>query len=346
MSGWFWLDLSCRHSALVFKAWQEHHVFFRWALVTLFNSFLTLSLSQAIAKDGIIPFIQPFAVSSSRGEPTRALILTMCICECGILLGELWSHNLFLIAFSHIYDTHSRGRLLNLFFLVLLIPLPPNPLQTGNVDLLAPLLSMFFLMCYGFVNLACAVQTLLRTPNWRPRFKFYHWWVMRMFMNHISRIVLPRNCLVFSDVDFYAFGERFFLMRVLADNFYVFTWCLGTRGTKKSKPESKHKIKQTQDADNGLQLMSEENVVNSKVCWDFMASASWWLVFRKTNDKTFDETIKKSFVRFLSFSWNHSKVCLRNILRKIFEDKSELFKLYFEVRFLKFLHEKLVWKLF
>lgn len=88
-------------------------------------------LLQAIAKDGIIPFLEPFAVSSKRGEPTRALILTLLICQCGILLG--------------------------------------------NVDLLAPLLSMFFLMCYGFVNLACAVQTLLRTPNWRPRFKFYHW---------------------------------------------------------------------------------------------------------------------------------------------------------------------------
>ncbi|XP_058809143.1 solute carrier family 12 member 4 isoform X2 [Phymastichus coffea] len=88
-------------------------------------------LLQAIAKDEIIPFLRPFAVSSSRGEPTRALILTVCICQCGILLG--------------------------------------------NVDYLAPLLSMFFLMCYGFVNLACAVQTLLRTPNWRPRFKFYHW---------------------------------------------------------------------------------------------------------------------------------------------------------------------------
>ncbi|XP_065341848.1 solute carrier family 12 member 6 isoform X2 [Cloeon dipterum] len=88
-------------------------------------------LLQAIAKDGIIPFLQPFAVSSSRGEPTRALILTVCICQCGVLLG--------------------------------------------NVDILAPLLSMFFLMCYGFVNLACALQTLLRTPNWRPRFKFYHW---------------------------------------------------------------------------------------------------------------------------------------------------------------------------
>ncbi|XP_011260217.1 solute carrier family 12 member 6 isoform X2 [Camponotus floridanus] len=88
-------------------------------------------LLQAIAKDGIIPFLTPFATSSSRGEPTRALILTILICQCGILLG--------------------------------------------NVDYLAPLLSMFFLMCYGFVNLACALQTLLRTPNWRPRFKYYHW---------------------------------------------------------------------------------------------------------------------------------------------------------------------------
>ena len=47
--------------------------------------------------------------------------------------------------------------------------------HSGNVDEIAPLLSMFFLMCYGFVNLACALQTLLKTPNWRPRFKYYHW---------------------------------------------------------------------------------------------------------------------------------------------------------------------------
>ena len=36
-------------------------------------------------------------------------------------------------------------------------------------------LSMFFLMCYGFVNLACALQSLLKTPMWRPQFKYYHW---------------------------------------------------------------------------------------------------------------------------------------------------------------------------
>ncbi|XP_029943606.1 LOW QUALITY PROTEIN: solute carrier family 12 member 7-like [Salarias fasciatus] len=45
----------------------------------------------------------------------------------------------------------------------------------ASLDAVAPILSMFFLMCYLFVNLACAVQTLLRTPNWRPRFKYYHW---------------------------------------------------------------------------------------------------------------------------------------------------------------------------
>nr|XP_055058222.1 solute carrier family 12 member 7 isoform X1 [Misgurnus anguillicaudatus] len=53
----------------------------------------------------------------------------------------------------------------------------------GSLDVVAPILSMFFLMCYLFVNLACAVQTLLRTPNWRPRFKFYHWFLSFLGMS-------------------------------------------------------------------------------------------------------------------------------------------------------------------
>ncbi|XP_017574692.1 solute carrier family 12 member 7-like isoform X2 [Pygocentrus nattereri] len=88
-------------------------------------------LLQAVARDGIVPFLKVFGHSKSNGEPTWALLLTAGICEIGILIGSL--------------------------------------------DFVAPVLSMFFLMCYLFVNLACAVQTLLRTPNWRPRFKFYHW---------------------------------------------------------------------------------------------------------------------------------------------------------------------------
>ncbi|XP_021568559.1 solute carrier family 12 member 7 [Carlito syrichta] len=88
-------------------------------------------LLQAIARDGIVPFLQVFGHGKANGEPTWALLLTVLICETGILIASL--------------------------------------------DSVAPILSMFFLMCYLFVNLACAVQTLLRTPNWRPRFKYYHW---------------------------------------------------------------------------------------------------------------------------------------------------------------------------
>ncbi|KAL2085362.1 hypothetical protein ACEWY4_018682 [Coilia grayii] len=88
-------------------------------------------LLQAIARDGIVPFLEVFGHGKANGEPTWALLLTAAICETGILIASL--------------------------------------------DAVAPILSMFFLMCYLFVNLACALQTLLRTPNWRPRFKFYHW---------------------------------------------------------------------------------------------------------------------------------------------------------------------------
>jgi potassium/chloride transporter 4/5/6 len=87
-------------------------------------------LLQAIAKDDVIPFLKPLAVST-RGEPLRALAVTLCLVECGILLG--------------------------------------------NVDYLTPLIAMFFLMCYGLVNFACALQTLLKAPSWRPRYKYYHW---------------------------------------------------------------------------------------------------------------------------------------------------------------------------
>ena len=46
-------------------------------------------LLQAVAKDDLIPFLRPFAVSNSRGEPFRALMLTLFICWIGILLGNI-----------------------------------------------------------------------------------------------------------------------------------------------------------------------------------------------------------------------------------------------------------------
>lgn len=43
------------------------------------------------------------------------------------------------------------------------------------LDYVAPIVTMFFLMCYGFINFAVTLQSLLDTPHWRPSFKYYHW---------------------------------------------------------------------------------------------------------------------------------------------------------------------------
>jgi potassium/chloride transporter 4/5/6 len=45
-------------------------------------------LLQAVAKDDVIPFLRPLA-SSFRGEPFRALLMTLLICEGCVLIGNL-----------------------------------------------------------------------------------------------------------------------------------------------------------------------------------------------------------------------------------------------------------------
>ncbi|KAI3380684.1 hypothetical protein SNEBB_004455 [Seison nebaliae] len=45
----------------------------------------------------------------------------------------------------------------------------------ANIDNLTPIVSIFFLMCYLCINATCAIQTITQEPNWRPRFKYYHW---------------------------------------------------------------------------------------------------------------------------------------------------------------------------
>ncbi|MFQ5747809.1 MAG: hypothetical protein ACE5HF_11420 [Gemmatimonadota bacterium] len=44
----------------------------------------------------------------------------------------------------------------------------------GNLNLIAPILTMFFLTTYGVLNVAAGVERLLGSPSFRPRFKV-HW---------------------------------------------------------------------------------------------------------------------------------------------------------------------------
>ena len=45
----------------------------------------------------------------------------------------------------------------------------------GNLDVVTPIITMFFLICYLGVNGSCALLANLSLPSWRPRFRFYHW---------------------------------------------------------------------------------------------------------------------------------------------------------------------------
>jgi solute carrier family 12 (potassium/chloride transporter), member 4/6 len=88
-------------------------------------------LLQAIAADDIVPFLRKFQKIDKRGEPILAILLTLAICECGILIAV--------------------------------------------IENITALITQFFLMCYLGVNTACALQSIMKAPGWRPSFRYFHW---------------------------------------------------------------------------------------------------------------------------------------------------------------------------
>ena len=45
----------------------------------------------------------------------------------------------------------------------------------GDLDTIAPLITMAFLITYGTLNLATYVESVTKNPSYRPRFRFSHW---------------------------------------------------------------------------------------------------------------------------------------------------------------------------
>ena len=44
----------------------------------------------------------------------------------------------------------------------------------GSLNHVAPLVTIFFLLCYGGVNISCFLLDWLGSPNWRPKWRYYH----------------------------------------------------------------------------------------------------------------------------------------------------------------------------
>ncbi len=87
---------------------------------------------QALARDKVLPILNPFAKGSGpSGEPRRATILSFLIAEAGVMLGDL--------------------------------------------DAIAPVITMFFMITYGAINLATFMESFSGNPSYRPTFKWCHW---------------------------------------------------------------------------------------------------------------------------------------------------------------------------
>ncbi|KAI3639150.1 hypothetical protein MIR68_002680 [Amoeboaphelidium protococcarum] len=45
----------------------------------------------------------------------------------------------------------------------------------GGLNIVASVATLFYLLCFAFINLACTLLAVLKHPHWRPTFRFYHW---------------------------------------------------------------------------------------------------------------------------------------------------------------------------
>lgn len=272
-------------------------------LPSLSVTFFHTIYHQAIAKDGIIPFIQPFAVSSSRGEPTRALILTMCICECGILLGELWSYNLFLIAVSVQTSNTLLRPIINFYFFIILsffFCCPPSLKQ--QYDKQETLI--YWHHCCPCSS-SCAMALLISPVPYRL-------YCVHPTGVHASSSIIGEWSIylwiIFLASPRFLCLERPYFSCVRGWTFYVFTRCLGARGIGKNKHERVN-IKLNSPKMPKMATVNGENknvfgdVMSTKVCWCFIASpADGPNSVTGFCDFVFKQTLKKILSHLLWFS--------------------------------------------
>ncbi|KAG9394898.1 Amino acid permease [Carpediemonas membranifera] len=62
-------------------------------------------------------------------------------------------------------------------------------LMIGNMNAVTPITTMCFIMCYLSVNFSCALQGMIRSPSFRPKFKFWSWKVA-MFAVFLCIIIM------------------------------------------------------------------------------------------------------------------------------------------------------------
>lgn len=123
-------------------------------------------LLASISASGTLHYLKPFAVLTA-GEPSRPLDAPLLICKrAQARAARLDCPPLRLppsLPFQ-LAGEPKRALLVSYVFGGLLVLL-------GDLNLVAPLLSMCFLICYACMNLNCFFLDFLKDPHWRPKWK-------------------------------------------------------------------------------------------------------------------------------------------------------------------------------
>lgn len=58
---------------------------------------------------------------------------------------------------------------------VLTFAIAQSGVMLGDLDAIAPIITMFFMVTYGTLNLACFYEGISKNPSYRPQFRYSHW---------------------------------------------------------------------------------------------------------------------------------------------------------------------------
>lgn len=99
----------------------------------------------------IFPRLKYFAVGNGKSdEPIRAYFLTYFVAVSFTAIGK--KKNFFSLQIDYF-------------------------IFQGELNVIAPIISNFFLMTYALINYACFDVSLAKASGWRPGFRYYNKWL-------------------------------------------------------------------------------------------------------------------------------------------------------------------------
>ena len=129
----------------------------------------TLTTNNFVVRDtALVPFVITLGVfaatlSSALGSMMGAPRILQALAR-----DEVFRRLAFFGAGSGVNDEPRRA-------IVLTLAIAQMGILLGDLNAIAPIITMFFLITYGYLNLATFIEAITKNPSYRPTFRFSHW---------------------------------------------------------------------------------------------------------------------------------------------------------------------------